>query len=130
MVQGVLTLTVGAVAVVAGGRLADALLRRGRTDAPLHVAIMGAVGMLVSATAYPFASSDVSAVLWLVLVNIFAALPWGAASAAAAEMIPASMRAQGVAVYSFVLNVVAITIGPIAVGAIMDHVFHRDSALP
>jgi MFS family permease len=130
MIQGSLTMTVGALGVVAGGRVADALVRRGHSDAPLRVGIMGAAGMLVSATAYPFARSDVAAVLWLVLVNVFAAFPWGAASAAAAEMMPPFIRAQGTALYFFVTNLISITLGPISVAAIADYVFHSDAALP
>jgi MFS family permease len=129
-IQGGLTTTVGALGVVAGGRLADALVRRGQTDGPLRVGIIGAVGMLVSATAYPFAGSDTSAVLWLVLVNIFAAFPWGAASAAAAEMMPPAIRAQGTALYFFVLNLFSVALGPISVAAVARYVFHSDASLP
>lgn len=129
MVQGTLTMTVGALGVLAGGRVADALVRRGYVDGALRVGVIGALGMLVSATAYPFAPSATAAVAWLVLVNFFAAFPWGAASAAAAEIVPAKMRAQGVALFFFVLNLVSVALGPIAVAAITDHVFHDDAAI-
>ena len=86
--------------------------------------------MLVSATAYPFAPTATIAVWWLVLVNFFAAFPWGAASAAAVEIVPAPMRAQSAALFLFVLNLISYALGPVAVAAITDHVFHRDSALP
>jgi MFS family permease len=129
MVQGTLTMTIGALGVVAGGRMADALVQRGYTDGGLRVGILASLGMLVSATAYPFAGSASVAVAWLVLVNFFAAFPWGAASAASAEIVPASMRAQGVALFLFVLNLVSVALGPIAVAAITDHIFHDDSAI-
>jgi MFS family permease len=130
VVMGVLTMTVGTVGVVTGGRLADAFVRRGKTDGTLHVGIIGALGMLVSATAYPFASSATAAVVWLVLVNFFAAFPWGAASAASAEIVPHRMRAQGVALYFFVVSLISVALGPIAVAAVTDYVFHDDAALP
>jgi MFS family permease len=128
-VQGLLTMTVGVVGVLAGGRMADWYARHGRRDGPLRVGVVGAVGMLISATAYPFMPSAALAVAWLVPVNFFAAFPWGAANAAAAEIVPASMRAQGAAVYFFVLSLVSSTVGPTAVAAITDYVFHADAAV-
>ena len=130
MVQGVLTMTVGTAAVLGGGRLADRMVRRGRTDGPLRVGILGALGMLVSASAYPFAPTATVAVALLVAVNVFAALPWGAASAAAAEMAPPEMRAQGVALFVFVTNLISFALGPWAVAALIEYVFGRESSLP
>ena len=64
-----------------------------------------------------------------VIVNFFAAFPWGAAYAAIAETVPARMRAQGTALWFVVVNLISVGVGPIAVAAIADHVFHRDSAI-
>lgn len=129
MLQGTLTMTVGTLGVLAGGRLADALVRRGHTDAALRVGIVGALGMLVSATAYALTPSTAAVIAWLVVVNFFAAFPWGAASAAAAEIVPAAMRAQGAALYFFVLSLVATALGPWSVAAVTDYVFRDDAAL-
>jgi len=129
MLQGVLTMTVGTLGVLAGGRVADNMMRRGVTDAPIRVGIIGAAGMLVSATAYPFADSANVAVAWLVIVNFFAAFPWGAASAAVTEIVPNRIRAQGTALFYLILNLVSFAVGPWAVGAITDYVFGRDTAL-
>jgi MFS family permease len=128
-VQGVLTMTVGVAGVLAGGWMADRYARRGQTDGPLRVGVIGAVGMLVSATAYPFMPTAALTVAWLVPVNFFAAFPWGAANAAAAEVVPARMRAQGAAVYFFVLSLVSSTLGPTLVAVITDYVFHADAAV-
>jgi MFS family permease len=129
MVQGVLTMTVGTIGVLAGGRIADAMLKRGRTDAPLRAGLIGALGMLVSATMYPLASSANATVAWLVVVNFFAAFPWGAASAAAAETVPRVMRAQGAAFFYLILNLVSFALGPWVVGAITDSGFGDPAAL-
>lgn len=129
MVQGSLTMTIGMVGVVAGGWLADRYLRHGRTDGPLRVGIIGALGMLVSATAYPLAPSPWLAVAWLVVVNFFAAFPWGAASSAAAEAMPAPMRAQGTSLYFLVVNLMSVGLGPVAVAFVADHVLGARSAV-
>jgi MFS family permease len=129
VIQGVLTMTVGVAGVLAGGRVADRYVRRGRADGRLRVGIIGAVGMLVSATAYPLMPTAVLAVAWLVVVNFFAAFPWGAAPAAAAELFPAPLRAQGVAIYFFVLNLVSATLGPTLVALLTDYVFRNERAI-
>jgi MFS family permease len=59
----------------------------------------------------------------LVAVNVFAALPWGAASAAVAEAMPPRMRGQGSAVYQLIVNLVAGVLGPTAVALLTDKVF-------
>ena len=128
-VQGVLTMTVGVAGVVLGGRVADQFARQGHTDAAMRVGIIAAVGMLVSASAYPLMPTASLTIAWLAVVNFFAAFPWGAAAAAAAEIVPSSMRAQGAAVYFFVLSLVSATLGPTAVALVTDHVFRDPAAL-
>jgi len=125
-VMGILTMTVGVFGVVVGGWVTDRIGRRGRIDAPWLVGIAGAVGMLVSATLFPLAPTPAVALVILGIVNFFAAFPWGAASAAAAEMAPPNLRAQGAALYFFVISLLSGTLGPTAVALFTDHVFGRD----
>jgi MFS family permease len=129
IVQGLLTMTVGVAGTLAGGRVADILVRRGRVDAPLRTGIIGAIGMIVSASAYPLMPTPSLAVFWLVIVNFFAAFPWGPASAAVAEIVPPSIRTQGAALYFFVVSLLSGTLGPTAVAFFTDHVFHDPLAL-
>jgi MFS family permease len=130
VVMGTLTVTIGALGAFAGGRLSDVLAARGHSDAPLRVGVIASAGMLVFATAYPFASTPTLVVLLLALVNFFAAFPWGAANAGAALIVPAEMRAQGVAIFVFVLTLVSAGLGPVGVAAITEHVFRGPEALP
>jgi MFS family permease len=129
IVQGILTMTVGVGGTLAGGRVADLLVMRGHADAPLRVGIIGAVGMLISASAYPLMPTATLAVAWLVVVNFFAAFPWGPAAGAAAAIVPPSIRAQGAALYFFLLSLVSGTLGPTAVAFFTDSVFHDPLAL-
>jgi MFS family permease len=129
MVQGVLTMTLGTVGVLAGGRVTDFFVARGHSDGALRVGIIGALGMLVFASLYPLAESSNAVIGLLAAVNVFAAFPWGAASAAAAQAVPEPMRAQGIALFFLVQNLVAFAVGPWAVAAITDYVFGNDSAL-
>jgi MFS family permease len=122
-VQGLLTSTIGVVGVLAGGWASDWFVRRGHVDGPLRVGMIGAAGMLVSASAYPLMPTATLAIVWLAVVNFFAAFPWGAAYAAAAEIAPAPLRAQGAALFFFVLILVSGVFGPTSVAVLTDHVF-------
>jgi MFS family permease len=127
--QGVLTMTVGVIGTLAGGRLTDRWSRLGYTDAPLRVGIYAAIGLLVTAGLYPLVPSATIAAALLVPVNLFAAMPWGAASAAVAEALPSRMRGQGSAVYFLVVNLFAGVFGPTAVALLTDQVFQDPLAL-
>ena len=129
VVMGILTMTIGALGTVAGGRVSDAFARRGQADGPLRVGIIASAGMLVFATAYPFAPTPVLTVVLLAIVNFFAAFPWGAAYAGAALIVPAPMRAQGIAIFFFVLTLISAGLGPLGVAAITDFIFRDDAAL-
>lgn len=130
VVMGTLTMTIGAIGAVSGGRLADAFTARGKTDAALRVGIIASLGMLVFATAYPFAPTPVVTVLLLAVVNFFAAFPWGAASAGVTMLVPTQMRAQGIAIFVFVTTLIASGLGPVGIAAITEHVFRGETALP
>jgi MFS family permease len=126
--QGGLTLALGPVGTLLGGWLVDRYRQRGVIDAPLRVGMLGAAGMLVFAGAYPAMPSAMVAAALLVPVNIFAALPWGAANVAIAEAMPSRMRGQGSAIFQLILGLSG-GIGPTAVALVTDHVFGNDAAL-
>jgi MFS family permease len=127
--QGVLTFTIGPIGVMLGGRLHDAWARQGHLDAPLRVGILGALSMLLFAGLYPLVPSATLVAVLLVPVNIFAAMPWGAANAAIAEAMPPRMRGQGSAIYQLVVNLVSGALGPTAVALLTDRVFGDPLAL-
>jgi hypothetical protein len=129
IVQGALTMSVGVLGVVSGGRVADRLVRRGLIDGPLRVGIIGAVGMVVFAGLYPLMPTAALAVALLAPVNFFAAFPWGAAYTAAAETMPGPIRAQGTALYVLVINLISGTLGATAVALVTDRVFGYDLAV-
>jgi MFS family permease len=128
MVQGVLTMIVGTIGVIVGGRLSDWMLKRGHRDAPVRVGIIGAAGLLVSGVGAFASTGDTAAIAWLVAVNIFAALPWGAAQAGAAHLVPARFKSQGVALFILFVNLIAFMLGPLSVGVLIDVLFDKDAA--
>lgn len=127
--QGVLTMTLGVAGTLLGGWLTDRWVRAGRVDAPVTVGVLAAAGMIVTAGVYPLVPSATVAAVLLAPLNIFAAMPWGAANAAIAEALPARMRGQGSAVYFLVVNLFAGAFGPTAVALLTDRVFGDPAAL-
>ncbi|MCC6431308.1 MAG: MFS transporter, partial [Gemmatimonadaceae bacterium] len=111
-----------------GGWLVDRYTARGITDAPMRVGMLGAAGMLLFAGLYPVVPSATVAAALLVPVNLFAALPWGAANAAIAEAMPSRMRGQGSALFQLTVGMAG-GIGPTLVALITDRVFADDNAL-
>ena len=129
LLQGSMTMCFGVVGSLLGGRLTDRLAKRGHADAPILVGMIGAAGMLVCAGLYPLVSSATVAAALILPVNIFAAMPWGAANAAVAEVMPPRLRGQGSALYQIIVSLISGTVGPTAVALLTDRVFHDEAAL-
>ena len=127
--QGLNTIIFGPVGALLGGKLADMWRRQGHTDAPLRVGIAAAAGMIVTAGMYPVVSSATFAAALIIPVNIVAAMPYGAAYVAMAEVMPARMRGAGTAIYQLVVNLVAGILGPTSVALVTDRVFGNENAL-
>jgi MFS family permease len=126
---GTLTVTVGVFGVVVGGRVADAMLARGRADAKLRVGIVAAVANIVFGTAYALAPTAWLAVAALVPYNFFASFAFGAAVAAIQEITPNRMRAQVAAIYTSTITLVGLGLGPSIVGLLTDRLYGADSAI-
>lgn len=126
---GTLTITVGVAGIIVGGRVADAMLARGRTDAKLRVGIIAAAANLVFGLIYTLAPTAAIAVAALVPFNFFASFAFGAAVAAVQEIVPNRMRAQAAALYVTVTTLVGLGFGPSIVGVLTEQVFGADSAV-
>jgi MFS family permease len=122
-VQGLLTMSIGVGAVLLGGFVTDWLVRRGQADGPMRVGLFSAIGMLLTASSFPLMPSAAAAIACLAVMNVFAAAPWGAASAALAAVTPAPLRAQAAAVFFMLLGTIGGMGGPVIVAQLTDHVF-------
>lgn len=127
--QGINTIVFGPIGTLLGGKLSDMWRKRGHADAPLLVGMFAAVCMILTAGVYPAVQSETIAKMLIIPVNIFAAMPWGAAAVAMAEVMPARMRGQGAAIYQLVVNLVAGIFGPTSVAVLTDYVFRNEASL-
>jgi MFS family permease len=123
LIMGGATLVFGVVGVIAGGRLADWFRSRGREDGNLIVLILSAIVSILAGLPLYLTSSEPALIVALIVTNIAAASPFGAALAAMQEMVPGTMRGQAAAILGLLLNFVGLSLGPAAVGILNDRVF-------
>ncbi len=132
---GTLTSTIGVLGVVAGGRVADALLARGYTDANSAWDHMRGASLRqhresrCAALIYTLAPDAALSVAALVPYNFFASFAFGAAVAAVQEITPNRMRAQVGALSLSVITLVGLGLGPSVVGILTSAVYGRDTAV-
>lgn len=129
LVYGSIVTIFGASGIVFGGRLADHLARRGRTDASLRVAIIAALASIPFGALYPLMPSGNLAAAMLAPAVFCLSMPFGVGPAAIQEIMPNAMRGQASAVYLFIVNMVGLGLGPTAVAVVTDYVFHDDAAV-
>lgn len=128
LVYGSMLLIFGTSGVVGAGWMADALRRRGYTDANLRVIMIGAL----CSTPFGVAAFMVDNI-WLALAlmapfTFLWGLPHGIAPAALQPVTPNQMRAQVSALYLLAVNLIGLGIGPTFVALLTDYVY-EDPAL-
>jgi MFS family permease len=117
---GLIVLVFSPVGVIIGGVLADALFKKGITDAALRVAVGAAVFMVPVS----WMTTTVADPFWvLVLLCPFAfgaSISMGLAPTALQLVTPNRLRGQIGAAWMLFLNVITAALGPWAVGVIND----------
>jgi MFS family permease len=121
--MGGATAIFGVIGVIAGGRFADFLKSKGHQASNLQLLMISAV--ISAMVAFPLFLTKSEPVLLtaLVITNIVAAAPFGAAAAAMQEMSPRAMRGIAASVLVFLLNFIGLTLGPPAVALVTDNIF-------
>ncbi len=119
----------GSLGVVAAGRIADRLQRRGVRDANLTVAAWVVLLALPVNTLLFLAPSGEWAILWLIPGAALASAPYGVAAAALQQILPGHMRSQATAAYLLVMNLAGAATGPTLTAVLTQHFFRRDDAL-
>jgi MFS family permease len=123
VLMGGATAIFGVVGVISGGRLADWLKSRGRPTSNLTVLILSAAASALIAFPLFLTRNEAVLLTCLVITNVVAAAPFGAAAAAVQEMTPRAMRGRAAAILVFLLNFVGLGFGPPVVALVTDNVF-------
>lgn len=127
-IYGAIVAITGTIGIVVGGRWADWLTSRGRTDSSMRVGLYVTLAW-IPFSIYPLVSSGHVASLLLTPAVFLTSAPFGVAAAAIQQMMPNEMRGQASAIYLFVVNLIGIGLGPTAVAITTDYIFGDDNAV-
>lgn len=119
----------GVAGVIAGGFAAERMLARGSKDATLRLPIIAVLCALPFAIAFPLVSSPWTALGLLALVLFFGTVPFGAGVSTFPLITPNRMRAQVIAVYLLIANLLGYSAGPLLVAWLTDNVFGSPDAI-
>ena len=122
---GLIFLFFGTGGVVFGGWLANWLHARGHADANLRTGMLAGVAALPFAVSFTQVESAALALALMAPVVGFGTMPFGAGTAVIPIVTPPRFRAQLVAVYLLVANLVGQAGGPWLVAIITDRWFGR-----
>jgi MFS family permease len=122
-------MVMGVLGSVFAGWIGDRLTQKGRLDVLSATGIPYALGMVVTGSL-----GTIVTIPWLSLALVglsgFFSLTWAGVNIAVLQTVtPVRMRGQVSATYLFITNMTGLGIGPTAIAASSDYLFHRESAV-
>ena len=129
LIVGGSSLIAGLAGTIGGGRLADALIARGRRDGALRVAVWAiSVGAPLAVGMY-FAPTAAVAIALQIPVALALSCCSGIGIASLQQVIPNQMRGQASALFVLVVTTLGLGAGPTAVAAFAEFVLRDDQRL-
>lgn len=126
---GPVVMASGVLGVVTSGFLAERMLARGMRDATVRLPIYAVIAALPFAIAFPLVSSPWMALVLLAFVLFLGTFPFGAGVSTFPLITPNRMRAQVLAVYLLIANMLGYSAGPIVIATLTDEVFADPAAI-
>ena len=126
---GLVLLLAATPGVLVGGWLTDWFANRGRTDAPVRVAILSLVASIPFAVAMPLMPSRDLAIAMLAGFSFFAGVMNSLPATALQAVAPNQLRAQITAIYFLIGNLISLGLGPTVVAAISDQWLGGDASI-
>lgn len=112
----------GSFCLLLGGRIVDALFRRGMRDA--HFRYYAAGGLLLATLGAVAHLAPTPQWYFIAMLLPFLPLSMGAIGASAVQLVtPPELRGRVSAVYLLVVSLVGMTVGPAAIGLMTDRLF-------
>ncbi|HIG41000.1 MAG: MFS transporter [bacterium] len=129
-------LTYGSIAFLAGilgsvwaGYYAGRMLARGESDAPMRLTMWGTIGLGPVALVVPLVESDMLAIILIIPLTFFMAMPPGLSNAALQAIAPNRMRGQLIAIYLICVSFLSYLFAPLIIGLMNDYVFGSEEAI-
>lgn len=119
----------GTAGILIGGWFNDRLRARGHDDAALKVGMLAALCMVPFTMSASLVANVNLAWALIVPIGFFTSFGFGASGAAIVLLTPARNRATMSAIYLFVINMIAMGLGPLLTALMNDHVFQSDLAV-
>lgn len=129
LMVGCVIAVLGTIGILTGGWLNDRLRTAGHDDAALKVGMLAATCMIPFAASATLVDSAGLALLLMLPIGFFTSFGFGASGAAIVMLTPPQIRGTVSAVYLFVINMIAMGLGPLLTALMNDHVFHSDLAV-
>lgn len=128
-VMGLIMCISAPLGVLGASWLGDYWRRRGVSNGNLRVAVLASLLLPLSATPLLLAPSAALALPFLALSAALWVCLFGVGPALIVEIAPAPMRGQFIALFTGVLNLLGVGIGPVAVGVLTDYVLVDPAAV-
>lgn len=122
---GLLVIVASSGGVFAGGAIASYLMKRGMAGANLVVPFVAALLAVPFTVAFPLMPTPTLSLIVLSPALLFAAVPFGCGTAVLPLISPNRIRAQIVAIYLLIANLVGFTLGPTSIGLLTDYAFKK-----
>jgi len=119
---GILAAVCATGGVLFGGWLSVRLLAFGIGTANFVVPIVSVLLCVPFAIAFPVAGNANTSLILLAPVLFFGAMPFGAGTSTLPQIAPNRMRAQMVAIYLLIANLLGFTMGPTLIALVTDRV--------
>ena len=127
MYYGISILTLGSAGILLGGRLGDLLRSKGHSDGAMLTCIISAVLSLPFMIAVPLVENGTMSMALVAIVTFASSIASGVAPTVIQQMMPPAMRGQASAIYLFIVNLVAMGLGPTSVGFLNSNVFRDEN---
>jgi MFS family permease len=126
---GAITILCSPVGMIAGGKLAEAWARRGRSDANLRIVLYALYVAVPLSIFTPLLPSAMLVLVAYALQMLVTGIGFGPGIASFQIVTPNAMRAQVSSVTQFSANVLAFALSPLIVALFTDYLFHDAAQL-